>query len=65
MINIDDSSDLYNIFNLVNICFVALNILEVLLKMTAIGTRNYFEDEWNIFDFIMALLSLSITIFVS
>ncbi|CAF0832205.1 unnamed protein product [Adineta ricciae] len=37
--------------------FLAVFILEALLKMYAYGVRDYFHHRWNIFDFIIVLVS--------
>jgi hypothetical protein len=39
--------------------FLAAFILEALLKMYAIGVKEYFHHRWNIFDFIIVFVSTS------
>ena len=43
---------------IINFIFTAIFILEAILKMLAWGFKQYFADEWNIFDFVVALGSL-------
>jgi len=39
-------------------------MLEVILKLIALGFREYFDDSWNIFDFVMAHLGLVVTLLI-
>jgi voltage-gated sodium channel type V alpha len=41
-----------------NIIFVSIFALEAVLKLIGFGIRYYFLDTWNIFDFIIVILSL-------
>jgi len=37
--------------------FLVVFVLEVLLKMYAVGVREYFHHRWNIFDFTIVFVS--------
>ncbi|CAF1443732.1 unnamed protein product, partial [Didymodactylos carnosus] len=39
--------------------------VEVLLKMYAMGSKNYFQQKWNIFDFLIVTVSITYSIFTS
>jgi hypothetical protein len=41
-----------------NIIFVSIFAMEAVLKLIGFGIRYYFLDTWNIFDFIIVILSL-------
>lgn len=43
--------------------FSSLFLLEALVKITAMGFAIYFRDRWNVFDFIIAVISMTILIF--
>jgi hypothetical protein len=47
-----------------NQIFTAIFTVEAIIRLLALGWRNYFKDGWNIFDFLIALGSV-IGIFVS
>ena len=47
-----------NSLEVLNIIFTIIFCLEALIRLTAIGFQNYIKDNWNIFDFIIALGSL-------
>ncbi|KAA8495059.1 Sodium channel protein type 10 subunit alpha [Porphyridium purpureum] len=38
--------------------FTWLFVLEMILKLLGLGVRQYFRDRWNLFDFVIVLLSL-------
>lgn len=38
--------------------FTALFILEALVKIQSFGTKGYFKDSWNVFDFSLVLIAL-------
>jgi len=38
--------------------------LEVIIKIVGLGFREYFDDTWNIFDFVMAFFGLIITLLI-
>lgn len=38
--------------------FIGLFLLEVLVKMIVLGPRQFFKNGWNIFDFVIVLLSM-------
>ena len=42
----------------VNYIFTSIFLAEALVKLLAWGIKQYFNDEWNIFDFFVALGSL-------
>ena len=44
-----------------NVVFTGLYVSEVLLKWVAIGLKTYFSDRWNIFDFIVSLVSVAVS----
>jgi hypothetical protein len=44
---------------IINYIFTSVFLLEAFLKLTAWGFKQYFSDEWNIFDFFVALGSLT------
>lgn len=46
------------ILNISNIVFTVLFLIEALLKIIGLGLFQYFRDSWNIFDFIVVLLSI-------
>ncbi len=43
---------------IINYIFTGIFLIEALLKLAAWGLKQYFLDEWNIFDFLIALGSL-------
>lgn len=45
--------------------FLATFILEVILKMYAMGAKEYFRHRWNIFDFTIILVSTTYSILTS
>lgn len=47
-----------NSLEVLNILFTIIFCLEAVIRLGAIGFQNYFKDNWNIFDFIIALGSL-------
>lgn len=47
-----------NSLEVLNILFTIIFCLEAVIRLSAIGFQNYFKDNWNIFDFIIALGSL-------
>lgn len=47
-----------------NYIFTGIFILEVVIKLFAIGPRLYFADGWNTYDFVIVLGSLT-GVFVS
>ena len=47
-----------NSLEVLNILFTIIFCLEAVIRVSAIGFQNYFKDNWNIFDFIIALGSL-------
>ncbi|CAG9459996.1 unnamed protein product [Pedinophyceae sp. YPF-701] len=44
--------------NVLNITFTAIYVVEAALKIMAFYPKKYFSDSWNLFDFIVALLSV-------
>lgn len=54
---IEDVNVLYY-FDVIDVIFFVIYIIEVLLKVFALGIYNYLEDPWNKFDFILVLLQL-------
>ena len=44
---------------------MSIFLLEVLMKWIGLGLRKYFADDWNKFDFSIAVLGLFITVYVS
>jgi Ion transport protein/Voltage-dependent L-type calcium channel, IQ-associated len=55
---------MFNFLEFVNDIFTAVFIAEALVKIIATGPRLYFNDSWNIFDFII-ILGSSAGIFIS
>lgn len=41
-----------------NVAFTVIFIMEVIVKLIGLGIKQYFQDRWCMFDFIVALLSL-------
>ena len=53
-----DSPDTYNmVIDYANLVFVAIFGCEALFKIIAHGPRFYFLESWNIFDFIIVVMS--------
>ncbi|XP_037539055.1 sodium channel protein type 4 subunit alpha B [Nematolebias whitei] len=48
----------YNLLSNTNLVFLAIFTLELLLKLMTLGAFGYFQDRWNIFDFIVVVLGL-------
>jgi voltage-gated sodium channel type V alpha len=42
----------------INIGFTAIFLIEMLIKLTGLGFKGYFREVFNIFDFIVVMLSL-------
>lgn len=55
----NQSEDIRIILKLLNIAFTSLFAIECILKMIASGPKTYFNDKWNIFDFITVIGSIS------
>ena len=51
--------DIKTVLKILNIAFTSLFTIECILKITASGTRTYFSDRWNLFDFITVIGSIS------
>lgn len=47
-----------NAISIVNFVCTIVFIVELLLKMLGLGWRGYFSDSFNVFDFIIVLLSI-------
>ena len=61
----EGSSDTYDTrLTYVNYMFTAIFFLEAIIKITAIGLRNYWKDSWNKFDAFI-ILSSSVDIVIS
>lgn len=48
---------LTNALEIFNYIFTTFFVLEALIKLIGIGLRAYIKDEWNIFSFLIALVS--------
>ena len=46
------------IYNVCEAVFTGLFLLEAIVKMYAFGLRMYFTTKWNVFDFLVAMMSL-------
>eukprot|EP01028_Stygiella_incarcerata_P002857 TRINITY_DN1544_c0_g1_i1.p1 TRINITY_DN1544_c0_g1~~TRINITY_DN1544_c0_g1_i1.p1 ORF type:complete len:1709 (-),score=377.65 TRINITY_DN1544_c0_g1_i1:1118-6244(-) len=54
-----DQSDDWAMFLFIsNVVFTSLFAMEATAKITALGPMNYFRDRWNVFDFIVVVLSI-------
>ncbi|XP_078592375.1 sodium channel protein type 4 subunit alpha B-like isoform X2 [Branchiostoma floridae x Branchiostoma japonicum] len=51
------SEDLQNTLTVGNLVFTGIFGAEALMKMIALG-KNYFKDRWNVFDFVVVMVSL-------
>ena len=49
---------LYVIFENIDHLFVVFFLLEAIIKLKALGTKQYFASRWNVFDFVIVLLSI-------
>ena len=54
----EQSKDIETILEIINYVFTAIFMSEAIIKIMGIGTRLYFQDSWNRFDFSIAVLSL-------
>lgn len=54
----EQSKDIETILEIINYVFTAIFMSEAIIKILGIGTRLYFQDSWNRFDFSIAVLSL-------
>jgi hypothetical protein len=43
---------------ILNYIFSFVFIMETVMKITGLGFKEYFKDKWNLFDFIVVLLSI-------
>jgi hypothetical protein len=43
-------------FETINYIFTTIFILEALIKIIGQGLKSYFEDGWNLFDFVIAIV---------
>ena len=50
-----------NIFSLLNLIFFAMYCLEMLIKLPALGPKNYFMDPYNSFDCFLVDIALNST----
>jgi hypothetical protein len=50
--------EMTSMFEIGNIIFVCVFVVETAMKLTALGPRQYFGDSWCAFDFIVVLLSV-------
>lgn len=59
------SDETLRIFDTIDNIFVYVYWAEIVLKLLGMGIQEYFNDNWNIFDFILAILSLIMGISMS
>ncbi|KAJ1465146.1 hypothetical protein T484DRAFT_1866210, partial [Baffinella frigidus] len=58
-----DMSDCYRAFLFYsNVVFTSVFIMEAFTKIAGLGPKWYFYDMWNLFDFVVVLLSISLTV---
>merc|ERR1719446_402309 len=48
----------YKVMFVADIIFFVLYLVEMLLKWTGLGVRQYFKDPWNDFDFVLVVASI-------
>lgn len=48
----------YLFLEIVDYCFILLYILEAIIKISVLKPATYFADRWNVFDFIIVVVSL-------
>jgi hypothetical protein len=51
------NQDLKNAFQIINYVFMVIFTLEAIFKLIAMG-KLYFRDSWNVFDFVVVVLSI-------
>ncbi len=49
---------IYQILDLIDHLFVLLFVAEALVKINVLKSKTYFKDNWNVFDFIIAVASI-------
>jgi len=54
-----ESKTMENALFAANIAFTTVYGLEAIAKLAALGSKNYFSDNWNAFDFIIVLVSVA------
>lgn len=54
----NQSDKLINILSTINMAFTWIFIVEAILKLIGLGPKAYFMDNWNIFDFIIVVVSI-------
>jgi len=55
----DEPREVTKFVEIMNLVFMVIFTLEAALKITALK-KAYFKDSWNVFDFIIVILTLSI-----
>ena len=54
----DDRQNLYSLLENIDHIFVLIFIIEAIVKLKELGFKTYFQSKWNIFDFIIVLISI-------
>lgn len=50
--------NLVTILRNINLAFLIIFILEIILKLYGLGAKQFFSDGWNIFDFVVVLITI-------
>ena len=50
------NQNILDIFDMIDSIISYIYIIEFVIKIVGLGIEKYFEDNWNIFDFIMILV---------
>eukprot|EP01060_Flectonema_neradi_P001809 TRINITY_DN11124_c0_g1_i1.p1 TRINITY_DN11124_c0_g1~~TRINITY_DN11124_c0_g1_i1.p1 ORF type:complete len:1834 (+),score=281.60 TRINITY_DN11124_c0_g1_i1:78-5579(+) len=53
-----DGTSLIDLLLVLNVCFTCFFVFDVVIKMLVFHVKMYFSSKWNIFDFIIALISI-------
>jgi len=62
-VNLPEIQQLKDTMSIINILFFVAYVIEMLLKWLGIGVVQYFKTWWNVFDFLLVIISLVDVIF--